>query len=401
MAVLAVVLLAAGCTAGQASGDGTVAVGPVPVVGGPTAEQLARGHWVRIPAAPIRLCDGRAVWDGRDVLMVDPGYPPCRPAAALYDPADNRWTRIAAPPAGAGGSPVIAWGGGRLLLVSWQTGAAIAWDRASGRWLRLERLPARDAVSAAWTGREFLVISTRRLGPNKGTASAFGLRGDRWTRLPDLPRPGRGRVTEGVAVTYHGVVYALAEVDVWHLDPSDTYLSGYSELLRLTRTSWVRMPLPAGVPVSMPGLTQVSGALLVLGSACPGAMCTIWDGAAALLAPGVRTRVVPLRPRPGVPYPYNFAAGPGAIVVVYSDGLGRIVRVGAGPRPGRSLIYDIATGRWLNGPTAPETRADEASVPGLVWTPYGVISLSQEIVSNDVHGHPGGWLLRPLVRPRG
>jgi len=393
-AILALMLLAAaGCT-GQAAGSyGTALVGKVPVAGGPTAEQLAHGYWVRIPAAPIRLCDGQPVWDGHEILMVEPGgYPPCQSAAALYNPTANRWKRIAAPPRGADG-PDMAWGGGRLLMVSWYSGVVVAWDRATGRWQRLPGFPKKTAVSVGWTGREFIVITARQLGPNKGTASAFELRGNRWTRLPDLPQPGRGRVLVATMATYGGSVYAVAQVRLWHLDPNDTYVVDRAELLRLTRSSWVKMPLPSGVPSSLQVLTQVSGALLAAGSSCD--MCTIWNGAAALVTPGPRTLVVPFRPRPGVPYPYDFAAGPHAIAVLYFDGLGFPGPRHYGPKPGSSLIYDIATGRWLKGPTAPETSADQSSTPGAVWTPYGVAMLSQEIVNNVSHGRPGGWLLRP------
>src|SRR5216683_5993039 len=44
---------------------------------------------------------------------------------------------------------------------------------------------------------------------------AFGLGGDRWTRLPDLPQPGRGRVVDVATASYGGADYALAGVVVW------------------------------------------------------------------------------------------------------------------------------------------------------------------------------------------
>jgi hypothetical protein len=321
------------------------------------------------------------------------GYAPCHEAAALYNPRINRWTRAAAPPNGLVGGPAIASGGSRIMMASWSTGVVVAWDRATGRWQRLPGFPKKTVVSVGWTGREFLVITTHQLGPNKGTASAFGLRGNRWTRLPDLPQPRRGRVLVATIATYGGSVYALAQVRLWHLDPNDTYVIDGAELLRLTRSSWVQMPLPSGVPSSLQVLGQVSGALLAAGSSCD--MCTMWNGAAALVTPGPRTLVVPIRPRPGVPYPYDFAAGSHAIVVLYFDGLGRLCPRGCGPKPGSSLVYDITSRTWLKGPTAPETSADQSSIPGAVWTPYGVVMLSQEIVNNVGHGRPGGWLLRP------
>jgi hypothetical protein len=394
-------LAAAGCTGGHAD-HGTATGGPgadiattVRVAGGPSAEQLAHGHWVRIPAAPIRVCDAQPVWDGRDLVTVDAGFPPCAPAAALYNPRTGRWARIAAPPKAVGPTPVIAWGGGRLLLVSRRTGAAAAWTGATGRWYVLPPLQAPDAVSASWTGREFLVITTRRLGVNKGIAKAFGLRGDDWSRLPDLPQPPRGQVISAATATFGGTVYALAGVSVWHTNPNDTYDAEYSELLRMTRSSWERVPLPSDVPQSQQALIQVRGAMVALGSACPSLSCTLEDGATALLLPGAGARVVPLRPKPGVPYPRDIAAGENSIVIVYSEGLGNIPRPGYGPAPGSTEIYDTATGRWLKGPTAPETRVDRSSAPAALWTPYGVISISEEPAGAVASGPLDGWLLRP------
>jgi hypothetical protein len=394
-------LAAAGCTAGPAghsttaNRSGTAGMGIVRVAEGPSAEQLAHGHWLRIPAAPIRICDAQSVWDGRDLVTVEAGFPPCAPAAAAYDPRTNRWARIAAPPETVGPAPVIAWGGGRLLLVSGRTRAVAAWSAATGRWHLLRPLPAAGVVSASWAGHEFVVVTARRLGVNKGIAQAFALRGDRWTRLPDLPQPARGQVRDVATATFGGALYALVGVAVWHTIPNDSYQAEHSELLRLTRSSWKPVPLPPGVPQSQQALIKVRDALLALGSSCPSPMCILEDGAAALLIPGIRAPVIRLWHKPGIPYPRDIAAGGHAIAVVYSEGLGAPTPPGYGPAPGSTAIYDIATGKWLKGPTAPETRADQDSAPAAIWTPYGVISISQGVAGAVSSGHPRGWLLRP------
>ncbi|MGH3158137.1 MAG: hypothetical protein ACRDNF_16380, partial [Streptosporangiaceae bacterium] len=120
--------------------------------------------------------------------------------------------------------------------------------------------------------------------------------------------------------------------------------------------------------------------------------CTMEDGAAALLWPGTHPVTVALKPKAGVPYPRDIAAGGQAIVVTYPEGLGTVLLPGAGPVPGGSAIYEIATGRWLLGPTAPGS----GSSFGAYWTPYGVVSLGQptHTTLDSPHG-PGGWLLRP------
>jgi hypothetical protein len=368
----AMLLAAAGCS-------GSPPRSATGVVAGPSAEQLAHGGWVRVPTPPVRLCDPHVVWDGRDLVVVEPGFRPCRPAAATYDPKANSWLAIAAPPGFAGQVPVGGWGGGQLVLVSPQTGATLTWNASTGRWHQAATLPSRDAVSVGWTGSEILVITASRTGVNTGTAHAFALARGRWTRLPDLPEPRVGRIVAAPTATDNGAVYALAAFNVAHTNPSDMYDSGGVELLRLTPAAWTAVPLFAGPPFSQLQLTPVDGAILAAGSSCPGlGPCTLEDGAATLLRPGASPTTIPLDPAPGVPYPYDIAAGGGAVVVTYLAGLGNL---SPGPPPGTSMIYNISAGTWLHGPTAPDTPAQRAAY----WTPYGVLSLA----------NTGGWLLRP------
>ncbi len=81
-----------------------------------------------------------------------------------------------------------------------------------------------------------------------------------------------------------GAVYVLADINVAHTNPNDAYNSGSVELLRLTTAAWKPEPLSPGAPGLQLALTQVSGAILAAGSACPGlGGCTLEDGTAALL----------------------------------------------------------------------------------------------------------------------
>jgi hypothetical protein len=394
---LAALLLAvAGCAS---SSSGSVGLVRTESVGGPSAQQLAGGRWTQIPLAPIRLCDALALWAGRDLIVVEHGYPPCRPAAAAYDPMANTWRAIAAPPGfiGHGQGPVAGWGGGRLLLVMPMTGAAVTWSAATGRWHRIASVPAAGAVSVSWTGSRFLVITLTRIAANRGTAGTFALRGGQWTRLPSLPQPARGQIVEAATTTGNGSVYALIDVSLWHTNPSDTYDSGSVELLRLTAATWTRVPLSRGAPGSQLALTQAGGDFVAVGSACPGiGMCTGGeDGVVALLRPGAATTTTALRPRDGVPYPRNIAAGGHAIVVTYAEGLGRLMLPKDEPQPGSCAIYDITTRTWLKGPTSPERRADLGLVWSAYWTPYGVVDLAQALPDSGTLVHIGGWLLRP------
>jgi hypothetical protein len=316
--------------------------------GGPSAAQLARGRWVAIAAAPIRLCYPVVAWTGRVLVVVEPGFPPCPPAEVTYDPYANRWKTIARPPAiwhkggvFLGSEPVAAFGGGRFLVVSPSTGKAIAWNSSTGRWAKVHPLPALGAMSATWTGRGFLVTTARQLRVNVGIARVFALAGSRWTALPSLPQPRAGRIAEAVPAASGGSVYALVSDAMWHTNQNDQYVSGSVRLLRLAGSSWIPVHLGAVAPLSQLRLAGAGGAVLAAGSACSAlGVCLQEDGAAALLWPGRRTAVVPLRPRQGVPYPQDFAAGGHAVVVVYSDGIGGLPGQKT-PAPGSSVIYDI------------------------------------------------------------
>ena len=361
---------------------------------GASAGRLAHGHWVRMPPAPLKMCGNLALWDGRGLVVIQEPADACPLGAAEYDPRVNRWTTIAAPPVLKHQSAVGASGGGRVVLVL-NTGATYSWRQATGRWQQLGTLPAgENHFSVTWTGSTFLVTrlySWKHPGPGQ----AFELTGLRWTVLPDLPQPPTGQMQEAPAVVFKGAVYVLAHIVVTHHTDQNGqpgfYETGYTELLRLTPTGWSHVPLGPGGPKSELALTQVHDAILAAGWSC-GALCTAGNGKAALLRPGSRTSVIQLRPRPGVPYAWNFAAGARAIVVTYTQGLGQLPG-GPEPPPGTCYIYNITTGTWQPGPTSPATSATAGPA---YWTPYGVISLGESGgQKNPELAHTGGWLLRP------
>src|SRR5262249_19486925 len=192
----------------------------------------------------------------------------------------------------------------------------------------------------------------------------------------------------------------LAHITVTHHTDQNgqpgSYETGYVETLRLTAEGWIQVRLGAGGPKSSLSLTQVNGAILAAGSTC-GAICLGGvDGSAALLRPGSWRSVIPLKPRPGVPFAMNFAAGARAIVVTYTGGIGGLLGSHQ-PPPGTCYIYDVATGTWQPGPTAPATPRIAGPT---FWTPYGVISLGVTFGGKvPALARIGGWLLRPAGSP--
>jgi len=363
---------------GAFSTSSALVTGSVRPAEGPSVGELRHGRWVRVPAAPFRLCVPVAVWDGRGLVVVEPGVRVngwCPARAAIYDPQDNTWTQVASPP-GLIGDQVAAWGKGRLVLVTARSGKAAAWSAADGRWRQLPPVPDGGIPSITWTGRGFLVITSR------GRQSrAFMLSGDRWARLPRLPQPGMGMgsIEETAAAVSRGAVYVLA--DVGHVAPP----GGYVELFRLTAAGWTRVPVAAGAPSSNFTLTAIAGGMLAAGSACPGkGRCTVDLESLAILRPGTDPDVIPLDTRPGVPAPSSIAAGAQAVVVTNPRIAAALT---AQPPTRKCLIYDLSTGTWVRGPDAPTAQGGIATY----WTPYGVISLGRFGSGSRV----GGWLLRP------
>jgi hypothetical protein len=392
-AVAAVSLVTATLTDAPARAPAPVSATAKPAQG-PSAWQLAHGHWVRMPPAPLKMCGNLAQWDGRDLVVIQEPSGGCPLGAAKYDPRANRWSTIPAPPMLKRQWAVAASGGGQVLLVL-NTGATYSWRPATGRWQPLGALPAgRNRFSVAWTGSTFLVTRLYRW-KTAGPVQAFELTGHRWKQLPDLPEPAAGRMDDAPAVAFNGAVYVFAHITVTHHTDQNgqpgSYETGYVQLLRLTSAGWTQVPLGSGGPKSEVALTLVNGAILAAGTSC-GALCTVDNGIAALIRPGPEQSVIRLKPQPGVPYPMNFAAGARAIVVTYTGGIGGLPG-GHQPPPGACYIYDVATGTWQPGPTAPATPRIAGPA---YWTPYGVISLGVTFGGKvPALAHIGGWLLRP------
>lgn len=128
----------------------------------------ARNRWRRLAAPPANVAAGTAAYDGHEVLFAGGASASGAPASTTYalDPAANRWRRLASMPSGRTGA-VATWTGTRLLLVGGVTGRSrtpatrgLAYDPRTNRWSVLPRapLPARLVPTAAWTGRTLLVF---------------------------------------------------------------------------------------------------------------------------------------------------------------------------------------------------------------------------------------------------
>ncbi len=165
----------------------------------------------RSPLPPAQRPIG--AWTGRELIIlvtgIDPDgkpYPASFARAAAYNPTTNTWRRIAPLPAPRGGATVV-WDGHDVLVVGGtgprgtRAGAVLprvglAYNPATNRWRRLAPMPSgRQSAAAVWTGTRLLVWGGTTISggppqsPSRGLA--YNPATNRWSALPKAPLHGR------------------------------------------------------------------------------------------------------------------------------------------------------------------------------------------------------------------
>ena len=170
--------------------------GPTAIAADGTAYDPAAGRWRTLPPAPIGgRAQHQAVWTGTE-MVVWGGYGTCcptdaavhDPAAAAYDPATNRWRRLAdvpAPWSGPGGPAVSFTAGTQTYL--WRAGRLAAYDAVGNRWSAATAGPAAAPATPAVTAA--------------GTASAPASGGPASAVEPSTGRVALAAVTGGAPAT--------------------------------------------------------------------------------------------------------------------------------------------------------------------------------------------------------
>jgi hypothetical protein len=184
------------------------------VAGGAYDPHIRR--WRRLPRAPLPGMQAPVgVWAGRELIItggtvtyVERGSPAIRVSAA-YDPAADRWRRIASLPQGRLYAQA-AWTGSAVLVVGGATQPdrlaeptpalrGLAYDPATDTWRALAPMPAARVFGAwVWTGRRLLAWGGRE--SYEGRVVPGGLAYDpasgTWSQIPPAPiRPRSGPVT--------------------------------------------------------------------------------------------------------------------------------------------------------------------------------------------------------------
>src|SRR5919202_6740446 len=142
-------------------------------------------------------------WTGRELVLFVSGVNPASgkpwPArlarAAAYNPATDTWRRIAPPRAPLGGARAV-WDGREILVVGGASGRSaarvgFAYNPSTNRWRRLPPMESgRIGAAAVWTGSRLLLWggATRpaaAAGPRH--RAAYDPRTNRWSPLPRAP----------------------------------------------------------------------------------------------------------------------------------------------------------------------------------------------------------------------
>ena len=177
-----------------------VAVLLVSVAFAGSSSSMSRSKVSRLPTAPFSIDAGlTSVWTGKELIVSgQTGAAPDRSllnavdVAAAYNPETDTWRLIAPAPASAEPTSA-AWNGRELIVLAAERGmsVALAYDPAANRWRRLETI-GQDAgqgrVLAA--GRTVLFL-------NRSLELVYFPTEDRWQ---PLPRRRLGRRLDSAAV---------------------------------------------------------------------------------------------------------------------------------------------------------------------------------------------------------
>jgi hypothetical protein len=235
---------------------GTAAQSPLPssaVAPSPTGQPLFTGTWVPIAEAPIAGRYGHAaVWTGEEMLIWGGSaggqgrwdkVTRRERGGAAYDPLTDTWRFVARAPIPELSFQVSAWTGTELLVWgrpdAWRqsrpASVGAAYDPATDRWRKLAPGPltAEGQVAGVWTGSALVVLDgiiDSEPADIAHRVAAFDPGTDTWRRLPDLVASAPWSI--GLAWTGQDL-YALANPN-----------RGTSVLFRLDGDAWTPIATP-------------------------------------------------------------------------------------------------------------------------------------------------------------
>jgi N-acetylneuraminic acid mutarotase len=175
--------------------------GGQPLVSG-AAYNPSTDTWRTLAASPLLpRHEAATVWTGTEMVLwggapdeAEPGYAPHSDGAA-YNPSTDTWRTIAASPLDGRIAPAV-WTGTEMLIVAGRNsdrdgmfafGDGAAYNPATDRWHKVADGPAHPGFEATWTGEAMILFA-------KGGLFRYNPATDTWTD-PDVNQfPGQGRL---------------------------------------------------------------------------------------------------------------------------------------------------------------------------------------------------------------
>lgn len=402
VAAAAIVAVALGVTAVLARGGDARDTDPAG-----TGEGL--GRWDPLPEAPIdRRTGAGAVWTGDELVVFGGANSTETDGAAAYDPEDRSWRELADAPDGLG-FVTAAWTGREVVALStnpfdWEAGRPGAvYDPGRDAWrpMAAAGIGVPDSLSVpAWTGDRVVVATTTpagEIGVSRAVgAAAYDPATDTWSSLPAAPEPVGG---PGQAVwTGDELVHVGRTPYTPGVEGTDTFVPGplVAQALDPDTGTWRTLPSPPVPAAEDTAVAWTGDELVVVGGEAdvpaggPGGTDTVRTGVVALdPASG------DWRPLPAVPVPVASLVDRPLPVVA-----GRVVFLAAEDPRRRPLVLDPDSGTWAYGAPAPAEDLPSWAVAAagdrlLVWGGVDVRSdVAGEAPAPPAPG-PGGYAYTP------
>ncbi|HVX07607.1 Kelch repeat-containing protein [Humibacter sp.] len=346
------------------------------------ASMLA-GRWSELPRSPLTpRMDAAVAWTGSALLvwggasgqqgqtLDDDG--------AVYDVKTARWHAMASSPLGARdgvssawtGREWIVWGGYTALSPFMAANDGAAYDPATNSWRQLPTAPlsARVYARAIWTGDRVVVFGGQppvihSEADYDGDGAAYDPATNTWATIPAPVAPQGHRVQWGTTTAFNGSVLAWSQWFTSEPTPTGARTEGGADLFRLDAdsTRWTAVPADGSTLKNPVAAVQAGSDVIVRGYPF---YCPVCQGPGPTVAETLIYNPATNTWRGLAPDVRLGILGSQALTwfgngLLSLNGAGRYGSTG----PGATSIWNAATDKWAAGPSAPFACPVDAAPP--------------------------------------
>jgi hypothetical protein len=343
------------------------------------------GHWSVLAASPLGSRQRPVVaWTGQELLEIGGTEGNAAPGdSAAFDPADNRWRRIAPVPGRVStmaaasvwtGSRLFVFGGQPLTYKTTLGSAAALYDPASDRWAVTATAPFGRGLSQPAAVRAGRLVVVAGVEGSRVEVASYDPAAGKWRRQ-DPPLPA-AHPALGIAL-----VATADRVIIWSLwgrmqQTGPNSFTGYSgvDVRALAGGRWRDVtggwPQHQTVPAPLFTGRQI---LIPPGQIWCGACSHPAGGQPGFLADPGTLRITPL-PRGPLDDTSPVMVWTGRAALAINPGAA-ISGPGGTVRPGDMAAWDPASGAWRRLPGAPGPLQDDATP---AWTGRELLAIAPD-----------------------